>query len=223
MGQPGCNDVTPERGENYDGKSKGSMVRNTGSEVPGTGIDSPKSLKIECGIRAIKNFLGKCATDYILKTDFELLKRLSLTGGLRCKDLTKLLTKNGFATDCRYCSQARTYIGLPLPSFVNGIMALKFRNSTASHWVAWKNGNIIPSHGIKLSSVSDVYEYFPNFDGFGHRVALWDTKKQKNDIDIITATYSVRCQKTRCVGCCRMGHCADYKSDSDKGFNFVCV
>jgi hypothetical protein len=225
MGQPVCNDVTPSRSESYGGPSKGSIRDNIGSKPKvRTRLDKPKDLKKECGIKAISLFLGDTFIPSQMKTEFEFLRDRSLCGGLTCKDLGNIMRDKGFSTDCRYCSQVRTYEGFPLPSFVGGLIALKFKDSKVSHWVAWRDGRILLNHEDVALDVNDLYEYYPDFDGFGHRVALMDNNKRMsmNDIELIKATYAVKCQKTNCRQCFRNGSCVDNKTNEAIGYSFEC-
>lgn len=181
----------------------------------------------QCGIIACSVFSGKSVKEVIevskkIKlydriTEFEERKRTHDSSKKRtclyCKDIRRLMSALGHGIqDCRFCSFKRDTDGqLPLPKYVNGIVALKLdSNGGLTHWVAFKDGRILDGED-EFSTTKQLKKKYNTFDGYGFKLSIWS----KEDFDILENTMSVFCKSCTvyngnvCKNCSRKSFCIE--------------
>lgn len=185
---------------------------------------SEEQLSEECGVLACSAFLRAMDNEHECEEIVSAVKVASRdlyprlisgmgTGGITCIDIRSILHVYGFSYfDCRYCSHKRKTSGLPLPGKAVGMVSLKFVDSDASHWMAYREGHFVLPDGDEVDAFArPVTELFPEFDGFGHRFVVWDSE----DVQVFRDVYSIPCQAHItpgiCNGCFRKSFCLERK------------
>lgn len=178
----------------------------------------------QCGIIACSVFSGK-TIDYVIKkvkeiklydrlTEFKECKELEERTCLYCKDIKKIMLALGHGIqDCRFCTFKRTTFEkqLPLPKYVNGIVALKLDiNGDLTHWVALKDGRILDGED-EFKTTDQLRRKYKTFDGYGFKLSIW----RKEDFDILENTMSIFCKSCTvydgniCKNCSRKSFCIE--------------
>ncbi len=179
----------------------------------------------QCGIIACSLFSGKSIDEVIevvkkndLYNRITTFKEATLTQErtcLYCKDIKKIMLGLGHGIqDCRFCSFRRDVDGqLPLPKYVNGIVALKLDvNGGLTHWVAFKDGKILDGED-EFKTTKQLKRKYKTFDGYGFKLSIW----RKEDFDILENTMSVFCKSCTvhggsfCRYCSRESFCIERK------------
>jgi len=175
----------------------------------------------QCGIIACSMFSGKTVKQVIrLTKKIGLYDRISKYEEedarktcLYCKDIKGIMEALGYENqDCRFCSFRRD-MGelLPMPTYVNGIVALKLdANGDLTHWVAYKDGEILDGED-EFATVKGLKKKYKTFDGFGIKLSIWG----KEDFEILQNTMSVYCKSCSvydgaiCKACSRKSFCVE--------------
>jgi len=160
----------------------------------------------QCGIIACSMFSGKTVKQVIRVT-----KKIGLHDRLikyeekdarktclYCRDIKEVMEALGYENqDCRFCSFKRDLNELlPMPIYVNGIVALKLDASgDLTHWVAYKDGKILDGED-EFVAVKELKKKYKTFDGFGIKLSIWS----EEDFKILQNTMSVYCKSYSVYG-----------------------
>lgn len=175
----------------------------------------------QCGIIACSMFSGKTVKQVVsVAKKIGLYDRISKYEEkdarktcLYCKDIKGIMKALGYENqDCRFCSFRRdTGELLPMPTYVNGIVALKLDASgDLTHWVTYKDGKILDGE-YEFATVKELKKRYKTFDGFGIKLSIWS----KEDFDILQNTMAVYCKSCSiydgaiCKNCSRKSFCVE--------------
>lgn len=197
---------------------------------------STESFENQCGINAIRAFdrmviFGLESDPYghyyynNLSCSFlgeklpsNLKSKLSIKGEMDWKDIIDVMEiiMPEFKPDFRYNSLKRDTKGKIFFSSLNGIIALKFKNTNNLHWACFWKGVVVPllpvtcSTHLFITDMEQMKVYVKNFDGFGHTIAF----RTEDEVNILKRFNN--CSKGYCQQCVRKDFCnqSDLKGSS---------
>jgi len=162
----------------------------------------------ECSVVAVSKLFDLKVSDVLVKIRDTKKEHLFLgTGGVTKDSVLDMLKVYGInKIDMRLFNNKyrinTTHIPFPIKS--KGIVALKFKRSMNTHWVAYFEGKIKDDDST-LSSMSDIRSKHALFDGFGHCI-LTHTDESENVF--LESVYSKGCSSTSmCNKCVREKYC----------------